>query len=83
MILIDIFIIIYIIKQDIHIYVAYSRQNNWNDLAEIFFFIFPRADSGPSASIRYLRISMHFGRVYFFLSVYFLSFLFFDIFFFV
>ena len=27
---------IYIIKQDIHIYVAYSRPNCWTDWAEIF-----------------------------------------------
>ena len=27
---------IYIIKQDIHIYVAYSRPNGWTDLAGIF-----------------------------------------------
>ena len=37
-IVIFIFIIfyIYIIKQDIHIHVPYSRPNSWTDLAEIF-----------------------------------------------
>ena len=29
-------VIIYIIKQDIRIYVAYSRPNGWTDWAEIF-----------------------------------------------
>ena len=27
---------IFIIKQDIHIYVAYSQQNGWTDWAEFF-----------------------------------------------
>ena len=29
---------IFIIKQDIHIYVAYSQQNGWTDWAEFFLW---------------------------------------------
>ena len=48
---VDLFSLIYVIKQDIHIYVAYSRLNGWTEWAESFL-----------TEQKYINLSFNMGR---------------------